>query len=222
MNPASIFASLDTHYPLDISHPAWWKDSNGNNVDPFTLILADDIKNGKYVPVKDPKRSLEYVENLENNGEFNHFIWPLHCIIGSEGHSLHPTMLAAFNDWMSRNLRWTNYIEKGKNPYTEHFGIFRANVPLSDDPNTQVNQRIFQALAQHDEVFLAGQAKSHCVVNSLKQILEIAPNLASNLIVLDDCMSNVGGLPDQFYDMVDGIYADAKSKGVRFQKSTDF
>ena len=219
VNPDTIFASLDSHYSLDISHPAWWENADGSPVGPFTLITANDIKNGKYVPRIDPARSLKYVEALEANGEFSHFIWPEHCLIGTEGQALHPVFFAAIRAWMNKNLKWVNFINKGVNPYTEHFGIFRANVPLNEDPATQVNQGVFQVLNAHDVVYLAGQARTHCVANSLRQMLQIAPQLSSKIVVLEDCMSNVPGLPQDFYNFVDGMYADAVSKGVTVLKS---
>lgn len=221
VNPGTIFASQDSHYSLDIAHTAWWDDSKGNRVSPFTLILAEDINNGKYIPRIDPIRSKKYVETLEANGEFKHFIWPDHCLIGSEGHAFHPVFFAVIKEWMNKNKRWVNFITKGVNPYTEHFGIFRSNVPLPEDPATDVNQGIFQTLNSHDIVYLAGQARTHCVANSLRQMLQIAPQLAPKLIVLEDCMSNVGGLPADFYQLVDDIYADAVKQGVRVAKSTD-
>lgn len=221
VNPSKIFASLDSHYSLDISHPGWWNNANGTPIDIFTLIKSDDIKNGKYVARIDPGRSLLYVEALEANGEFSHFIWPEHCLIGTNGQSLHPIFFEAIKEWMSKGLKWVNFIEKGVNPYTEHFGIFRANVPLQEDPATQVNQGIFQVLNAHDVVYLAGQARTHCVANSLRQMLQIAPQLATKIVVLEDCMSNVAGLPQDFYNYVDGMYADAVSKGVTIIKSTD-
>lgn len=217
----TIFASLDTHYSLDISHPAWWEIGNGDPVTPFTLITSDDIKNGKYVARIDPIRSLRYVESLEHNGEFNHFIWPEHCLNGTTGHSLHPAFFDAIRGWMNKNKRWVNFITKGVNPYTEHFGIFRANVPITEDPSTQVNQGIFATLNNHDTIYLAGQAKSHCVANSLRQMMQIAPQLATKIVVLEDCMSDVPGLPQDFYNMVEGIYQDAYSKGTKHEKSTN-
>jgi nicotinamidase/pyrazinamidase len=221
VNPDTIFASQDSHYTLDIAHVAWWNDSKGNPVSPFTMIFADDIKNGKYVPRVDPKRSLGYVEVLETNGEFNHFIWPDHCLMGTEGHAFHPVFFDAIQKWMKKNIKWVNFIVKGVNPFTEHFGIFKANVPLQEDPNTQVNQGIFQTLNNHDVVYLTGEARSHCVANSLKQLLSIAPQLASKLVVLEDCMSDVTGLPADFYIYVQSIYDEAKNKGVQIVKSTD-
>jgi nicotinamidase/pyrazinamidase len=221
VNPQTIFASQDSHYTLDIAHTGWWKDAQGNNLPPFTMITSADIENGKYIPVIDPKRSLDYIKKLEANGEYVHILWPDHCLMGTEGHAFHPTFFAAIQEWMHKNKRWANFIVKGVNPYTEHFGIFRANVPLQEDPNTQVNQGIFATLNSHDTIYLVGQARSHCVANSLKQMLSIAPQLASKLVVLEDCMSNVAGLPTDFYNMVDTIYSDAKAQGVQITTSTN-
>lgn len=221
VNPSTIFASLDSHYSLDISHPDWWENADGSRVSPFTMITSTDVKNGKYVARIDPARSLAYVEALEANGEFSHFIWPEHCLIGTPGHALHPDFFAACKAWMAKNLRWVNFINKGVNPYTEHFGIFRANVPLNEDPSTQVNQTIFTTLNNHDVIYLAGQARTHCVANSLRQMIQIAPQLAPKIVVLEDCMSDVQGLPQDFYAYVDGMYSEAAKAGVIFQKSTD-
>lgn len=221
LNYDAIIASMDSHLPNDISHPNWWNDHKGNPVGVFTMITADDVLNGKYIPRIDPKRSLKYIQDLEANGEFLHTIWPEHCIIGSKGQSLMPNFLETINNWSRKRLGWVNIIDKGKNPFTEHFGIFRANVPMMEDPNTQVNQGLFQHLNVFKEFHIVGQAKSHCVVNSLKQLLEIAPLLADKIVVIEDCMSDVLGLPQEFYENVDKIYTNAKNQGVKFVKSTD-
>lgn len=220
INPDAIFASMDTHYALDIAHPSWWNDASGKFVGPFTPISVDDIKNGKYVARMDPKGSLAYVEALEAQGEFGHFVWPEHCLWGTKGQALHEIFFDAVADWMKKNLKWVSFIQKGVHPMTEHFGIFRANIP-NNDPSTQVNQGIFTALNQYDRILLTGEAQSHCVANSLKQLVNIAPQLASKVIVLEDCMSPVGGLPVDFYKMVQSVYDDTKAKGVNFAKSTD-
>jgi nicotinamidase-related amidase len=222
LNPTTIFASMDSHYRLDISHPAWWVRADGSNVSPFTLITSDSIKNGEYNAVMDPTGSLKYVEELEKNGEFVHFIWPEHCIIGTGGHNLFPVFADALDKWSIRNKKWVSFINKGVNPFTEHFGIFRANVPIANDPSSQINQGVFVTLNDHDEILITGEARTHCVANSLRQMLQIAPNLAPKIIVLEDCMSDVGGLPSDFYAAVDKIYADAYAMGVKKARSTDF
>lgn len=223
INPHSIFSSMDSHYAMDIAHPRWWVDKNGNFVDIYTQISVEDVENGKYTPRIDPLRSLQYLKDLAANGEFKHTIWPEHCLIGSAGHALHPEYFDTINNWMVKNTgRWVNFIRKGVNPFTEHFGIFRANVPDPNDSTTNYDQRIFKTMNDHDVILLAGEARSHCVANSLKQMLENSPQLASKIIVLEDCMSNVVGLPDDFYVHMEKIYSNAIAMGVRVQKSTDF
>lgn len=221
LNPDTIYASQDTHYNLDISHAAWWNDHQGCSVGPFTQITAGDVLNGKYVPRMDPKRSLKYLQDLETNGEFLHMIWPDHCIGGTPGHAFLPLFSDTLKNWTAKNKKWYNLITKGVNPWTEHFGVFRANVPIPQDPNTDVDQRIFKTLRDHDRVLLSGQARTHCDINSLKQLLEIAPDLAPKVIILEDGMSNVAGLPPDFYAHVDSLYANAKAMGVQFARTTD-
>ena len=223
-NPGRIISSLDTHSVLSIHLSSWWRKADGSPVDPFTQITVEDVDKGNYVARIDPIYSANYIRALAANGEFPHTIWPDHCIQGSEGHALLPIYAECLGRWEAKNLRWVNFLTKGVNPFTEHFGIFRANIPVpSDSANTDINQAIFTTLKKCDQVFLAGQARSHCVANSLRQIMQIAPDLCPKLVILTDGTSNVIGIPDQgFYDMVDKIYADAETMGVKMAKTTDF
>jgi len=225
-NPTRILSSLDTHSRLSIHLTAWWRNKDGSEIDPmlFTQVTEEDLMEGKYVARIDPHYSLNYIKALKANGEFPHTLWPDHCIQGTEGHALLPIYADALGRWESKNLRWVNFITKGVNPFTEHFGIFRANVPVPQDAaNTDKNQTTFDTLSTFDKVFIAGQARTHCVANSLRQIIQIAPQLAGKLVVLTDAMSNVAGIPDPaFYDMVDNLYKDAEAMGVTMAKTTDF
>ena len=80
-----IFLTLDTHTVLDIAHPLFWEDRNGNTVAPFTLISAQSVADGKWNPRYHREYVLQYLQSLEAEGEFKHFIWPEHCLIGSAG-----------------------------------------------------------------------------------------------------------------------------------------
>jgi len=215
-----IAMTLDSHDVMDISHPAWWKQANGDSINPFTMITLADIDNGVYFANKDPKRSRDYVQNLEANGEFPHFIWPEHCVVGRTGWSLQDDIRQAVESWELEHKTWKQKVAKGSNPYTEHFGAFRANVPMEGDQSTQANTRFLSLLSEFENVYLCGQARDYCVVNTLKQALEIAPQLASKIIVLDDCMSSVGTVPEVM-DRAQSIYDDAKAAGVRFTTSVD-
>jgi nicotinamidase-related amidase len=211
-----ISVTMDSHPVNDISHPSFWQDKDGNFPNPFTAITAQEIKDGKWSPRFFPKEAIHYVESLEQQGEFGHFIWPYHCLIGSRGAAIDDNIMEALIDW-TKDGKFYQVVAKGTYPLTEHFGIFRANVPIANRPETQLNQALIDTLERYQNVYLVGEAKSHCVANSLKQAIEEAPNLASKFIILEDCTSDVTGLSH----LGDPIYAKAKSLGVRFAKTTD-
>ena len=128
-------------------------------------------------PVSHPKKPDQYVQDLEADGQFAHFIWPEHCLIGSRGAALHDTLLDALKEWShQRDLDYVA-VQKGLYPLSEHFGIFRAQVPDPAVPETQLNTALIADLDRFDTIYLMGEAKSHCVANSLKQILDFAPEL---------------------------------------------
>ncbi len=45
-----IHVSLDSHHLIDIAHPAWWIDRNGQKPNPFAIISAADIEAGIWNP----------------------------------------------------------------------------------------------------------------------------------------------------------------------------
>lgn len=210
-----IVVTLDTHHVLDIAHPLFWHNENGKHPEPFTQITAADVDTGRWIPRFSAEKARKYVHDLEADGQFTHFIWPEHCLIGSRGAALHDTLLDALKDWS--RIRDLDYVavQKGLYPLTEHFGIFRAQVPDPTVPETQLNTSLIADLERFDAVYMMGEAKSHCVANSLKQILDFAPALVPKIVVVTDCMSDVSGLGH----LGEPIYAEAKVRNVRFAKS---
>lgn len=206
-----IVVTLDTHHVLDIAHPLFWHDAAGNHPLPFTPISGADVDSGRWIPRFETEKARRYVHALENGGQFQHLIWPEHCLLGSHGAALHDTLLAALRSWT--NVRDRDYVavQKGLYPLTEHFGIFQAQIPDPAVPETQLNTALIADLNRFDTVYLMGEAKSHCVANSLKQLLDFAPELVPKLIVVTDCTSDVTGLSY----LADPIYAEAKARQVR-------
>lgn len=223
-----IAATLDSHYQMDIAHPAFWKDKDGNQPNPFTVISAQEVRDGKWTPRNKPvAKVIEYLDKLAiSGGNYVHVVWPTHCLIGSTGHAIDKPVLDAIHAWEIETGRSTNYVTKGTNDMTEHFGAFRAQVPIEDRPETNINMRLLDTLSKFDNVYLTGQAKSHCVANTLSQALEIAPGLASKIVVLEDCMSDVAdgpggpGTSPTWGQIAQPIYDKAKAAGVRFSTST--
>ncbi len=211
-----IGMTIDSHQPNDISHPQFWMDKNGNYPASFTQITSKDVETGVWIPRFDPQRCLNYLKELETQGEYPHVIWPMHCIIGSEGAAVYKPLLNAIVKWTEKG-RFYQTVAKGTFPFTEHFGAFRANIPDASRPETQLNHGLIKTLEAYQNVYLAGEAKSHCVANSLKQVLDEAPGLAPKFLVITDAMSNVTG----FETLGDPIYEKARQMGVRFTTTKD-
>lgn len=211
-----IGITIDSHQPNDISHPNFWQDKDGNFPAPFSQITVADVESGKWTPRFDPQRVLKYLRDLEAQGEYPHVIWPLHCVIGSEGGAIYPPLMQAITQWTEQG-KFYQIVVKGTYPFAEHFGAFQAQIPDPDRPETQLNQGLIKTLQTFQNVYLAGEAKTHCVANTLKQVMNEAPDLAKKFIVLEDTMSNVPG----FETLADPIYAKAKQMGVRFAKTTE-
>ncbi len=212
-----IIVTLDTHHLLDIAHPLFWEDAQGNHPAPFTQITSNEIESGHWLPRFSAEKARKYVRDLEADGQFDHFIWPEHCLVGSRGAALHDRIVEAVKAWShQRDLDYLA-VPKGLYPLSEHFGVFRAQVPDPDIPETQLNKSLIDNLKSFDAIYLMGEAKSHCVANSLKQLLDFAPELVTKLVVITDCMSDVTGLGH----LAIPIYEDAKAKEVRFVKSEE-
>lgn len=212
-----VIVTLDTHQVLDISHPGFWTNAEGRNPDPFTAITFSDVKNGKWTPLWEEEWVLLYLERLESQDQFTHFIWPEHCMLGTAGNALEPVLAAALRDRARLTGRNHLTVIKGLNPFTEHFGIFEAQVPMGGDPDTQLNTQLLAQLGEYDRILVCGEARSHCVATSIRQILKYAPELIPRITLLTDCMSDVPGMGH----LADPIYAEAASKGIRFGLATE-
>jgi nicotinamidase/pyrazinamidase len=211
----SIFVTLDTHHILDIAHPLFWEDQNGNTVAPFTLVTSAAVKAGKWIPRYHQEHVVHYLETLESEGEFQHFIWPEHCLVGSRGASLNDTLMQALLAWTHRTGQDYIAITKGIHPLTEHFGVFKAQVPIANATETELNTGFLSQLGSFDQVLIAGEARSHCVATSINQILKYAPELVPKVTVLSDCMSDV----TNWGHLADPIFEEAAKKGMVFSKA---
>ena len=211
-----ISLTLDSHHEIHIAHPCFWKDANGNNPTPFSTVTASDVKQGKWTAQYNPIGALHYLEELEKNGGVN-VIWNPHCILGTEGWAIVDSVMSAVREWEVANALPYNLWFKGSNWYTEHFSIFKASVVLPNAPETNVNHALLSVLNNYDEVYIAGEAKSHCVAESLNDIIDCAPDLAKKVFILDDCMSAIGTDNPR----MDSIFEKAKQAGVKIVLSTD-
>ncbi len=193
-----IHVTMDSHRLIDIAHPAFWMDQNGKQPSPFTFIKDTDIEAGIWTP-RNPQfrtRALAYTKALEATGKYTLCIWPAHCLIGTLGHNIHEDVNAALQRWSAKEFAMVDYVTKGSNPWTEHYGALQAEVPDPSDPGTALNTSFLTMLADADIVAVCGEASSHCVKNTVLQIAEnIGAQHVAKFHLISDCMSPVGAVP---------------------------
>jgi nicotinamidase-related amidase len=200
-----IHVTLDSHHYLDVAHPIFWRNSQGEHPNIFTIISYDDVKNGVWMPTiaQFTKDMLNYVKALQDGGRYPLCIWPPHCLIGSPGHAVYPSLFASLIKWENRP-RVIDYVTKGSNILTENYSIVKAEVPDPSDPTTQINARLVNTLQQSDLVIICGEAGSHCVANSVKDIASafLDDSYIQKLVLLTDCISPVTGFENLQEDFI--------------------
>jgi hypothetical protein len=90
-----ITCSLDSHYPFQIFHPAWWVDADGKHPLPFTIISAEDVEDGTWRPLFKAELSAQYVKELGQEAKKQLTVWPYHVPIGGVGNALDPELWSA-------------------------------------------------------------------------------------------------------------------------------
>lgn len=237
-----ITLTMDSHLPWQVFFPNAHVMSDGTSPAPFTMVSSDDYRSGKYhaSPLMAAQLGTDqnwltrqftyYCEELEKTGRFALTLWPHHCLLGSFGHKLSGVVDEArlFHSF-ARGA--TNYPEvKGGNPLTEHYSIFKAEVNTTWDghtlSNVQKNVKLLQKLTQEaDYLVIAGEAQSHCVSWSVRDVVDYAlsidPSLTRKIYLLKDCTSPVviPGIVD-YTDAADKDFDDFRNLGVNIVEST--
>jgi nicotinamidase-related amidase len=209
-----ITCTMDTHFPYQIFFPAFWLDENDRTPPPHTEVTTERMRrgdlrpnpavawwlcNGNYPWLQ--RQAAFYCDALEKAGKYTLYLWPPHCLLGSDGHALAGVINEArlFHAFV-RGSKASMEI-KGGNALTENYSVLAPEVLMRHDgrPLAQRNTQFVKTLLEADAVIIAGQAASHCVKSSIEDLLgEIVAqeaNLARKVYILRDCMSAVA-VPD--------------------------
>ena len=215
-----ITVTLDSHHHVDIAHPTFWRQADGDAVIPFTTITAAQVRAGEFQP-RDPAalpRTLDYLDQLESRGRYTLMVWPVHCEIGTWGHGVHADVRAAYNQWEETHLRGVRKVTKGENPWTEHYSAIQAEVPDAADPHTELNTALLAELDRSTTLFIAGEASSHCVRATTEHIVANLPGgRPGRIVLLTDCMSPVGGFEARHAAFLE----EMRARGVRLMTSVE-
>ena len=209
-----VTCTLDTHFPFQIFSPSFWLGEDGQAPAAHQEITVEMIRSGRVRPNPDIawwvcdgdyqwlQRQVEfYCQELEKAGKYKLYLWPPHCILGSDGHPLAGVIHEArmFHAWSRGAKGWIE--SKGDHPLTENYSALAPEVLLRFDgrPLAHRNSELVQTLLRSDAVIIAGQAASHCVKSTIDDLLgEIGirnEELVRKIYLLRDCMSSVA-VPD--------------------------
>lgn len=222
-----IHVTLDSHHLIDIAHPIFWVNSKGVHPNPFTIITEDDVKNGVWRATNPQfqKRVQDYVSALAKNSRYPLCIWPPHCLIGSWGYSVYENLYTSLLEW-EKDFAMVDYVTKGSNLWTEHYSAVQADVPDPQDPGTQLNWRLIETLQKADIILLAGEARSHCLANTVRDIANnFGEENIKKMVLLQDATSDVSPNPpgtNLFTDMGEGFVKEMVGRGMQISTTVDF
>jgi len=235
---SDIHVTLDSHQLVDVGHPTMWVGADGKTPPPpFTPITSDDLRAGIWTPrhanAKPPalggetikQYMIRYAETLERQGSHLLMVWAVHCLIGSPGHAVHAGLEKSLNRWAEKNFATVDYVTKGTNPWTEHYGALRAEVPMPNDPGTGLNTRLLEMLEQADIIAFSGEALTHCVMETVKQVAtEVDPKLIRKFHFLTDASSPIPAVPNgpDFPAMANAWLKDMVAQGMVLTTTTEF
>jgi nicotinamidase-related amidase len=238
-----ITATFDTHHAHQIFFSSFWVDADGRPPAPHRVVTIEDVDSGRLRPNPDlaawlgrseapwlGRQARYYCEALERAGKYQLYLWPPHCILGSDGHALVGVIQEArmFHAFL-RSAPDRSEI-KGRNALSEFYSVFSTEVFGLHDGGER-NAALLDALLAEDAIIVAGQAASHCVKSSIEDLLDEIrrrdPALARKVYVLVDCMSSVavpdgeGGFFADFTPQAEAALARFAEAGMHLVRSTD-
>jgi nicotinamidase/pyrazinamidase len=217
-----ITCTLDSHLPFQIFHPNWWADAEGNHPAPFTLIRQEDVADGTWRPLVMPEFSKAYVAQLEEKAKKVLTIWPYHVLIGSVGNSLDATVWSAVTWHGLARKSQPSYLRKGRVPQSEYYSAIQPEIDVPDHPQGQLRSGVLASLAETDYLLVAGEAASHCVLETLADLVKQWDRAQlERVYVLRDCTSPVQHPEVDFAAIVEEQFAEFAAAGMQFVNSTD-
>lgn len=239
-NITHIAATMDTHLSQQIFHPIFFVDKDGNHPAPYTDIHLSELKENKWVfnpslapnyqiaPEYGQQMMIHYAEELARKGKYALTIWPYHAMLGGIGHALVPAIEEAVFFHSIARMSQPDFEIKGDRPFTEHYSVVGPEVltgPMGETLGAH-DIKFVEQLQNVDRLYIAGQAKSHCVAWTISDLLAdiqaADPALTEKVYLLEDCTSPVvvPGVVDHTA-AANEAYERFAQAGMQVVKSTD-
>ncbi len=234
-----IVVTMDTHRAFQIFHSPMLVDAHGEPPPAYTVITAEDVRDGRWRLHPDAVASLgltaeegqvylaRYTSALAERGKYALTVWPFHAMLGGIGHAMVPAVEEAVFFHTVARASQAQFVIKGEAPLTEHYSALGPEVRLEreDDRLAAERDSLLAVLLKHDAILVAGQAKSHCVAWTIEDLLaEIQardPALADRVYLLDDCTSPVVAPGADYSAAAEEAFARFAAAGMHRVRSTD-
>lgn len=236
----SFQVTLDTHRAMQIFHPVYLINAEGEHPAPLTMVSYDDVRQGKWrfnpsvaeslgvSPEHGQRQLLHYTSRLQEQGKYELTIWPYHAMLGGIGHALVASIEEAVFFHTIARYTQPSIVIKGEYTDTESYSAIGPEVlhGMDGQPIANKDGSFLQTVIDHDMVIVAGQAKSHCVASTvadlLEEILEHDAALVKRIYLLEDCSSPVvvPGVVD-FSEQADKAYREFASAGMNIVRTSD-
>ncbi|MEI7988748.1 MAG: isochorismatase [Chloroflexota bacterium] len=243
---SEIIVTMDTHQAIQIFHANFLINGKNEHPDPYTTVSVEDIEKDhwKFNPLlldsfemdapTAERQLLHYTRSLKSRGKYLWTIWPYHAMLGGIGHALVSSIEEAIFFHTIARYSQPHIITKGDNPLTEHYSVIGPEV-TRDASGHQIasrNHELIDKLMNLDALFIAGQAKSHCVawtVEDLQADIQARglsqgdTTLAEKVYLLEDCTSSVviPGVVD-YTEQADSAYQDFARMGMKIVHSDEW
>ncbi len=218
-----IFASLDSHLPLQIFFPTWWVDAQGQHPEAYTPITVEDVEDGRWSPLFEKHWSIRYVHALQEQAKKDLMIWPFHVLMGTPGHALTPILYEAIAYHSAARAVQPTIEIKGTIARTEYYSLLEPEVKVPEDPRGGLNEPLMERLLSFDAIYFAGQAKSHCVLETIGSIAKRYaddPQIMTKIHLLEDCTSSVQHPEIDFEAIANEAYQEYSAKGIHIVDSS--
>jgi nicotinamidase-related amidase len=123
----------------------------------------------------------------------------------------------ALREWEETKFTSPVIVRKGQNPLTEHYSAVKAEVLIEGNPETDVNQDLVKELQLFDQIVVAGEALSHCLANTVSDLIKNDVN-PKKIIILSDCTTSV----PMFEELGKKFQTEMELIGVRFMTTEEF
>lgn len=210
----TLTVTMDWHSPNHCGHLGFWGPI-AKDLKPFEqydfVQLRELFKNyEKDLPSSVGTRISKFLSLMKSDQK--HTIWPRHCIAGTFGSMIEPSLAEAIDRYLARNPDTEyNVLTKGNNIYYEEYSWFgRVSRGMTTISGAKPGMPVWlhnRTIGKDDVVHVVGQALTHCVCSSAKDLNDLGirtqiiegmtspiPGFESNLDVLDKSMNVIAPL----------------------------